>query len=63
MATDPGAPLPDVDQPDVAPTETPVPAEPGQPISPDGPDEVPSDVPAYDQPETGPDEIPPPLEG
>jgi hypothetical protein len=62
MATQPGAPPPDVDQPDVTPTETPVPNEPGQPGSPESPDEFPSESPAYDEPDTGPDELPPPME-
>lgn len=62
MATDPGAPSPDIDRPDVAPAETPpIPDEPSQPGSPGGPDEFPGDTPAYDTPDTGPMEMPPPM--
>ena len=62
MATDPGAPRPDIDRPDVAPAETPVPSEPTQPGTPDGPDEMPGDAPAVDVPDQGPIEMPPPMQ-
>jgi hypothetical protein len=61
LATDPGAPRPDIDRPDVSPAETPSPNEPYEPGSPQAPDEVPADVPATDVPDEGPLEMPPPM--
>lgn len=63
MATQPGAPPPDVDRPDVSPDETPAdfPGEPSQPLSPESPDEVPGDMPATDVPDQGPIEMPAPI--
>jgi hypothetical protein len=62
MPTQPGAPSPDIDRPDVSPTETPAnPGEPSQPLSPQGPDEVPGDMPATDVPDEGPMEMPAPI--
>lgn len=61
MATQPGAPPPDIDRP-VSPDEAPVrPDVPNEPGSPSSPDEVPAEAPAYDEPNPGPDEIPPAL--
>ena len=61
MATDPGAPRPDIDRPDVAPAETPVPNDPGQPGAPEAPEDAPGQAPDYDMPDQGPVEMPSPL--
>ncbi|MEW9854209.1 hypothetical protein [Novosphingobium sp. M1R2S20] len=61
MATQPGAPPPDIDQP-ISPPERPgAPSEPGQPGTPQAPDELPAETPDYDNPDPGPVEAPPPL--
>ncbi|MET1755563.1 hypothetical protein ABVV53_08845 [Novosphingobium sp. RD2P27] len=61
MATQPGAPTPDIDQP-ISPAEMPAtPNEPSQPGAPQAPDELPADTPDYDAPDTGPVEAPTPL--
>jgi hypothetical protein len=61
MATDPGAPGPDIDQPS-SPAEFPgTPDAPSQPGAPEAPDEMPADAPDYDAPDTGPSEAPAPI--
>lgn len=61
MATDPGAPRPDVDTP-ISPPEVPAqPDAPSQPGSPEAPDELPEDIPDYDAPDPGPQEMPAPI--
>jgi len=56
MATQPGAPEPDIVRPQSQP-ERPAPAEPAEPPSPGGPEILP-DHPDFDQPDTSPPEIP-----
>jgi hypothetical protein len=61
MATQPGAPSPDIDQP-ISPPESPaMPDEPSHPGAPEAPDEMPADTPDYDAPDPGPIEAPAPI--
>lgn len=59
MATNPGAPEPDIIRPQ-APPETPAPAGPAESPSPSTP-EIAPDQPDFDQPDRSPSECPPGL--